>query len=382
MIPYGRQDITQDDIDAVVDVLTSDFLTQGPAVPAFEARLCDVTGAKYASAVNSATSALHISCLALGLGEGDRLWTVPNSFVASANCAIYCGAIVDFVDIDAITLNISTEALEIKLEEASRVGRLPKILVIVHFGGEPCDLKKIHELSKKYGFRIIEDASHAVGASYHGESIGNCRYSDVTIFSFHPVKIVTTGEGGAVLTNCPEIDQELKLLRSHGITRDPKLMQNPNNFVWYYEQIKLGFNYRMTDIHATLGTSQISRLSDYISKRYEFAKIYDQGLSNKNIQLPFRNPSHNSALHLYVIQIDEEKRQSVFNSLREKGIGVNIHYIPIHTQPYYQAMGFKWGDYPNAEMYSKRAISLPMYATLQREQQEYVIEAVKLLCDD
>lgn len=382
MIPYGRQDITQDDIDAVVDVLTSDFLTQGPAVPAFEARLCDVTGAKYASAVNSATSALHISCLALGLGEGDRLWTVPNSFVASANCAIYCGAIVDFVDIDAITLNISTEALEIKLEEASRVGRLPKILVIVHFGGEPCELKEIHELSKIYGFRIIEDASHAVGASYHGESIGNCRYSDVTIFSFHPVKIVTTGEGGAALTNCPEIDQELKLLRSHGITRDPKLMQNPNNFVWYYEQIKLGFNYRMTDIHATLGTSQISRLSDYISKRYEFAKIYDQGLSNKNIQLPSRNPSHNSALHLYVIQIDEEKRQSVFNSLREKGIGVNIHYIPIHTQPYYQAMGFKWGDYPNAEMYSKRAISLPMYATLQREQQEYVIEAVKLLCDE
>ena len=382
MIPYGRQDITQDDIDAVVDILTSDFLTQGPAVPAFEARLCDVTGSKYASAVNSATSALHISCLALGLGQGDLLWTVPNSFVASANCGIYCGAMVDFVDIDPITLNISVTALEIKLEQASKVGKLPKILVVVHFGGEPCDLVKINELSGKYGFRIIEDASHAVGASHKGEPVGNCRYSDVTIFSFHPVKIVTSGEGGAVLTNCSELDQELKLLRSHGITRDPNLMQNPNDSVWYYEQIKLGFNYRMTDIHAALGTSQLSRLSECISKRHEFAEVYDRELSSSNVQLPFRNANHISALHLYVIQVDEEKRQRIFNSLRGNGIGVNLHYIPIHTQPYYQAMGFRWGDYANAEMYSKRAISLPMYATLQREQQNYVIESLKLLCDD
>lgn len=382
MIPYGRQDITQDDIDAVVDILTSDFLTQGPAVPAFEARLCDVTGSEYASAVNSATSALHISCLALGLGQGDRLWTVPNSFVASANCGIYCGAMVDFVDIDPVTLNISATALEIKLEQASKVGKLPKILVVVHFGGEPCDLVKIHDLSGKYGFRIIEDASHAVGAIYKGEPVGNCRYSDVTIFSFHPVKIVTSGEGGAVLTNCSELDQELKLLRSHGITRDPNLMQNSNNAVWYYEQLKLGFNYRMTDIHAALGTSQLSRLSEYISKRHEFAGVYDRELSGSNIQLPFRNANHISALHLYVIQVNEKKRHTIFNSLREKGIGVNLHYIPIHTQPYYQAMGFRWGDYPNAEMYSKRAISLPMYATLQQEQQHFVIESLKLLCDD
>lgn len=382
MIPYGRQDITQDDIDAVVDILTSDFLTQGPAVPAFEARLCDVTGSKYASAVNSATSALHISCLALGLGQGDRLWTVPNSFVASANCGIYCGAMVDFVDIDPVTLNICVTALETKLEQASKVGKLPKILVVVHFGGEPCDLAKIHELSGKYGFRIIEDASHAVGASYKGQPVGNCRYSDVTIFSFHPVKIVTSGEGGAVLTNCSELDQELKLLRSHGITRDPNLMQNPNNAVWYYEQIKLGFNYRMTDIHAALGTSQLSRLSEYISKRHEFAEVYDRELSGSNVQLPFRNANHISALHLYVIQVNEENRHTIFNSLRENGIGVNLHYIPIHTQPYYQAMGFRWGDYPNAETYSKRAISLPMYATLQQEQQHFVIESLKLLCND
>jgi len=332
--------------------------------------------------VNSATSALHISCLALGLGQGDRLWTVPNSFVASANCGIYCGAMVDFVDIDPVTLNICVTALEFKLEQASKVGKLPKILVVVHFGGEPCDLAKIHELSGKYGFRIIEDASHAVGASYKGEPVGNCRYSDVTIFSFHPVKIVTSGEGGAVLTNCSELDQELKLLRSHGITRDPHLMQNPNNTVWYYEQIKLGFNYRMTDIHAALGTSQLSRLSEYISKRHEFAEVYDRELSGSNIQLPFRNAHHISALHLYVIQVNEEKRHTIFNSLRENGIGVNLHYIPIHTQPYYQAMGFRWGDYPNAETYFKRAISLPMYATLQQEQQNFVIESLKLLCDD
>ena len=382
MIPYGRQDVTNDDIVAVCEVLKSNFLTQGPIVPRFEYELCKLAQVDYATAVNSATSALHLACLALNLLPGDILWTVPNTFVASANCGRYCGASVDFVDIDPITSNLSIEDLKLKLRLAKREGRLPKILIPVHLSGEPCDMAEIKKLSDIYGFKIIEDASHAIGAKYDQLPVGSCKYSDITVFSFHPVKIVTCGEGGAALTNCPALDRKLKLLRSHGITRDQAHMKFPTDDGWYYEQVDLGYNYRMTDIHAALGLSQLTRLHEYVEKRQSIAAKYDRELKDCNLNTPYRNSSHKSALHLYVIQVEPSQHRRIFHELRGNNIGVNLHYIPVHTQPYYQKLGFAWGDFPNSEDYYRRAISLPMFPTLTQVEQDYVIETVKKLCDE
>jgi UDP-4-amino-4,6-dideoxy-N-acetyl-beta-L-altrosamine transaminase len=378
MIPYGKQDITQQDIDAVVEVLKSDFLTQGPKVPAFEKALCDYTGAQYAVAVNSATSALHIACLALGLGKGDWLWTSPITFVASANCGLYCGAQVDFVDIDAQTYNLCPVALEKKLVEAKALGKLPKVVVPVHLCGQSCDMQAIHKLSSEYGFYIIEDASHAIGGKYHDKPIGNCAYSDITVFSFHPVKIITTAEGGVATTNNPELAHKMQLLRSHGITRDEALMSKAPDGDWYYEQIDLGFNYRMTELQAALGISQINRLGDFVSRRHFLADNYYKKLQNLSLILPFQNTSTHSSFHLFPVLIDEEKsnitRDSLFKFLKEREIGVNVHYIPVHTQPFYARMGFKKGEFPVAESYYARTVSLPLYYGMSDGQQDYVIE--------
>lgn len=380
MIPYGRQDITQADIDAVVEVLQSDFLTQGSAVPKFEQSIADYCGSNYAVSVNSATSALHIACLALGLGEGDWLWTSPITFVASANCALYCGAKVDFVDIDPETYNLSPHALEAKLIKADKAGQLPKIVVPVHLCGQSCEMEQIHKLSKKYGFHVIEDASHAIGGKYQGKSIGSCQYSDVTVFSFHPVKIITTGEGGMAVTNNQELANKLALLRSHGITRDPDLMTHKADGAWYYQQIELGFNYRMTDIQAALGLSQVQRLDDYVLQRHKIAEYYNQKLNGLPIDTQYQHPDCYSAFHLYVIRLREKvsiSHAELFNKMREYNVGVNLHYIPVHTQPYYQEMGFKVGDYPNSEKYYREAISIPMYPTLREEEQDYVISKLQ-----
>lgn len=382
MIPYGRQHITSKDIKAIKSVLLSDFLTQGPVVPRFEKEISKITESKFVTAVNSATSALHIACLALGVGKNDIVWTVPNTFVASANCALYCGAQIDFVDIDPVTLNMSIDGLRKKLQQAQIKNKIPKVLIPVHFSGEPCDMKSIRKLANEFDFKVIEDASHAVGGRFGKNPIGSCEYSDITVFSFHPVKIITTGEGGAVITNDQEIDGRLKLFRSHGITRDSNLMELPNNDAWYYEQINLGFNYRMTDIHAALGLSQIERLSEYIEKRHEIAKIYDNSFQNTCVTLSVRSKANLSAIHLYVIQVDEAKHHHIFYGLKEKNIGVNVHYIPVHTQPYYINFGFKWGDFPNSEAYYRRAISLPIYPMLKSSEQQHIIEQVKLLCND
>ena len=383
MIPYGRQDISQQDIDAVVEVLQSDFLTQGPKVPAFEQSVMDACNAKYAVAVNSATSALHIACLALGLAKGDWLWTTPNTFVASANCGLYCGAQVDFVDIDPRTYNMSTKALEQKLVIAEKEGTLPKVVIPVHFSGQPCDMAAIHALSQKYGFKIIEDASHAIGGKYKDEPIGKCRYSDITVFSFHPVKIVTTAEGGIAVTNDPELAEQLNLLRSHGVTRDEGLMTKPADGPWYYQQIELGFNYRMTDMQAALGVSQMQRLDEYVAKRHELAKHYNELLKDLPITLPWQHEDSYSGLHLYVIRLQLDKisktHLDVFNGMREAGILVNLHYIPVHLQPYYQEMGFEEGQFPEAEQYYKEAISLPMFPTMTEEQQNQVVATLKEL---
>jgi UDP-4-amino-4,6-dideoxy-N-acetyl-beta-L-altrosamine transaminase len=381
MIPYGRQDITQADIDAVVAVLKSDFLTQGPAIPQFEQAVAGHVGARYAIAVNSATSALHIACLALGLGPGDFLWTTPITFVASANCGLYCGACVDFVDIDPKSYNLCPNALAAKLIEAERAGRLPKVVVAVHLCGQPCDMAAIHALSQRYGFKVIEDASHAIGGKYKGEFIGNCRYSDVTVFSFHPVKIITTAEGGMALTNSEELAHKMALLRSHGITRDLTDMTHAPDGPWYYQQIDLGYNYRMTDLQAALGVSQMQRLDAYVARRHELANRYGELLHNLPVITPWQHPDGYSGLHLYVIRLQLERirttQRQVFESLRGQGIGVNLHYIPVHTQPYYQRMGFRFGDYPQAERYYAEAISLPMFQTLTEAQQDQVLVAVQ-----
>lgn len=381
MIPYGRQDITQADIDAVVSVLQSDFLTQGPVVPRFEKSVATHVGVKHALAVNSATSALHIACLALGLGPNDWFWTTPITFVASANCGLYCGAQVDFVDIDPDTYNLSTAALEAKLIEAEKLGRLPKVLVAVHLCGQPCDMETIHALGEKYGFKIIEDASHAIGGKYKGEFIGNCRYSDVTVFSFHPVKIITTAEGGMAVTNSDELASQMALLRSHGITRDVEQMTHAPDGPWYYQQIGLGFNYRMTELQAALGVSQMERLDAYVSRRHELARRYDQLLQFLPVATPWQHDDSYSGLHLYVIRLQLQKidktHREVFDLLREHGIGVNLHYIPVHTQPYYQLMGFNQGDFPQAESYYAEAISLPMYQSLSDEQQDQVVSVLQ-----
>lgn len=380
MIPYGKQEITQQDIDAVVDVLKSDFLTQGPQVPAFETALMAHTGADFALAVNSATSALHIACLALGLGQGDRLWTTPVTFVASANCGLYCGAEVDFIDIDPKTYNISISALEAKLIQAKATDSLPKVIIPVHLCGQSCDMKAIHALSKEYGFKIIEDASHAIGGRYLEQPIGNCEYSDITVFSFHPVKIVTTAEGGAVMTNNQELADKMALHRSHGITRDADKMQNESHGGWYYEQIDLGFNYRMTELQAALGVTQMTRLDDFVSARHKLATRYNQILAELPVTLPYQLEGTYSGLHLYVIRLQLDKitktHREVFEALRDQGIGVNLHYIPVHTQPYYQNMGFKIGDFPESERYYQEAVSLPMFHVMTEEQQNEVVRVL------
>ena len=384
MIPYGRQAITEDDIAAVTAVLRSDFLTQGPAVPRFEQTVAAYCGAAYGVAVNSATSALHLACLALGLGPGDWLWTSPNTFVASANCGRYCGARVDFVDIDPRTYNLDPAALAAKLEVAERQGRLPKAVVPVHFAGQPCDLVAIAALARRYGFRVIEDASHAIGGRYRGEPIGNGRHADITVFSFHPVKLITTGEGGLATTNDPDLATRMARLRSHGISRDPAEMrgqiqgQIPGELdaPWYYQQLELGFNYRLTDIQAALGHSQLQRLDDYVARRQYLAARYDRLLADLPLLLPYRDPAHRSALHLYPVQVPGDRRR-VFDALRQAGIGVNVHYIPVHTQPDYARFGFRSGDFPVAEAYYERAISLPLYPLLTETEQDQVVAALR-----
>lgn len=381
MIPYGRQEISQADIEAVIQVLQSDFLTQGPMVPKFEQEVAAYTGAKHALAVNSATSALHIACLALGLGEGDYLWTTPITFVASSNCALYCGARVDFVDIDSKTYNMSPEALHEKLKKAKANNTLPKVVVAVHLCGQVCEMEKIYALAKEYGFKVIEDASHAIGGKYKGVPVGACEYSDITIFSFHPVKIITTAEGGMAVTNCPDLARKMDLLRSHGITRDPRMMTKEPDGPWYYQQIDLGFNYRMTELQAALGVSQMQRLDEFVSKRHILAKRYDSLLADLPVVVPWQHQDSYSGLHLYVIRLSLDKIQKthkqVFEKLRELGIGVNLHYIPVHTQPYYQDLGFNTGDFPEAEKYYTEAISLPMFHKLSFEQQDVVVESLK-----
>lgn len=383
MIPYGRQDITQADIDAVVNVLQSDFLTQGPMVPRFEEAVAQHVGAAHAIAVNSATSALHIASLALGLGPGNWLWTTPITFVASANCGLYCGAQVDFVDIDPRTYNICPQAMERKLEQAKREGKLPKVVVAVHLCGQSCDMQAIHALAQRYDFKVIEDASHAIGGKYQGEPIGNCRYSDITVFSFHPVKIITTAEGGMALTCDSELANKMVLLRSHGITRDPAQMTHATDGPWYYQQIDLGFNYRMTELQAALGVSQMARLDDYVTRRHGIARRYDAQLAGLPLITPWQSPDARSALHLYPIRVNPARtaksRREVFEGMRGAGIGVNVHYIPVHTQPHYQRLGFRPGDFPEAECYYANAISLPMFPALTEAQQDEVVAALRSL---
>lgn len=380
MIPYGRQTISDADIESVVQVMRSDFLTQGPQVPAFEDAVAKHVGVPHAVAVNSATSALHMACLALGLGPGDWLWTSPNSFVASANCALYCGAQIDFVDIDLRTYNLCPLALSDKLVAAKKAGRLPKVVVPVHFAGQSCDMQVIATLAKEYGFKVIEDASHAIGGRWQEKFIGACEHSDITVFSFHPVKIITTAEGGLLTTRDTRIAQRLADLRSHGITRDPVRMERQDQGAWYYEQQSLGFNYRMTELQAALGVSQMTDLERFVARRHALVARYEQGLADLPLVRPWQHPGSYSAFHLYVIQVSEEARmdrRALFDALRSAGILVNVHYIPIHLQPYYQRMGFKTGDFPNAEAYYEHAISLPLYAGLTEADQDYVIAKLK-----
>ncbi|NVZ30147.1 UDP-4-amino-4,6-dideoxy-N-acetyl-beta-L-altrosamine transaminase [Pseudomonas gingeri] len=382
-IPYGCQSIEQADIDAVVEVLKSPWLTQGPTIPRFEAALAEHCQADFAVAVCNATAALHIACLAAGLGPGDRLWTSPNTFVASANCGRYCGAEVDFVDIDPSTLNLDARLLAHKLEAAAVTGRLPKVVVAVAFAGQSCDMRAIAGLAEQYGFILIEDASHAVGASYLGRPVGCGAHAAMTIFSFHPVKIITSAEGGMVLTNSAELAERLRRLRSHGITGDPAQMKVPEHGLWYYQQLELGFNYRMTDLHAALGLSQTARLDSFVARRRELAARYNRLLADLPLTLPAAQAGAESAWHLYVVrlQLDRVKvtQRDVFETLRAAGIGVNLHYIPVHLQPYYREQGFKDGDFPEAERYFSEAISLPLFPLLTEEQQDYVVEQLRKL---
>lgn len=384
MIPYGRQEITRADIEAVDEVLRSDFLTQGPVGPRFESAVSDYCGAGHGVAVNSGTAALHVACKALDLGPGDWLWTSAVTFVASANCGAYCGARVDLVDIDPRTWNLCPEALARKLELAEREGRLPKVVVPVHLCGQSPDMTAIHELAQRYGFRVIEDASHAVGARYKDVPVGSCRYSDITVFSFHPVKLITTGEGGMAMTNDGELATRMAELRSHGITRDPVRMTRKSEGPWYYEQTELGFNYRMTDIQAALGLSQLSRLDDYVARRNELADRYDELLGELPVATPVRRSDCRSAFHLYVIRLRLDRigatHRQVFDRLREAGIGVNLHYIPVYRQPYYAAQGFDQRDFPEAEAYYAEAISLPLFPTLDERGQTEVVEALRAAC--
>ena len=381
MIPYAKQDISDEDIDSVIEVLKSDFLTQGNKVPLFEDIISERVGAKYALAANSATSCLYLSCLSLGLSKEDILWTSPITYVASANCALYCGAEVDFVDIDPLTWNISVEILEEKLKTARKIKKVPKILVLVHLAGNPCDLQKVFDLSKEYGFSIIEDASHALGSKYSGEHIGSSVYSDISVFSFHPVKNITTGEGGMILTNNQKLSEKIHLYRSHGITRDTKKMINKEEGLWYYEQLLLGFNFRMSDIHAALGISQMNSLDKFISKRNELSQIYTEELKGLPLTIQRVRKEDLSAWHIFVIRLklNELKlsRLEIYNSLRNKGIGVNVHYIPVHLHPFYKNLGFNKGDFPNSENYYDGAITIPMFTKLKKKEIKYVIQALK-----
>lgn len=380
MIPYGRQNVTEADIDAVVAVLRSDFLTQGPAVPRFERAVAERVGAQFAVAVNSATSALHLACMAFELGPGDLLWTVSNTFVASANCARYCGANVDFVDIDPVTWNMSVAALQAKLIAGRKLGKLPKVVVPVLFAGQPTEQEKIWQLAKEYDFRVLEDASHAIGASRRGVTVGSCRWSDITVFSFHPVKIITTGEGGMALTNDPELARSMELLRSHGITRNKRYFRAHDPAGWHYEQQALGFNYRMTDIQAALGASQLERLDECVERRNVLAQDYDAALQGLPLHLPLVLAENRSAFHLYVIRLKLDRanntHRQVFDIMRSRGIGVNLHYSPVHLQPYYRDLGFTEGQQPEAEAYGKSAITLPLYPTLAKREQREVVAAL------
>jgi UDP-4-amino-4,6-dideoxy-N-acetyl-beta-L-altrosamine transaminase len=380
MIPYGRQDISADDIQAVVDVLRSDYLTQGPAVPAFEEAIAKYCGARYGAAMNSATSALHIACLALDVGPDDWVWTSPITFAASANCALYCGARVDFVDIDPRTYNLSVERLAEKLTVAEREGRLPAVLIPVHLCGQSCDMAAIHALSERYGFKVIEDASHAVGGSYKGKLVGDCLYSDITVFSFHPVKIITTAEGGMAMTNDPHLAARMRRLRSHGITRNEAEMTHASDGPWYYQQIELGFNYRLTDVHAALGLSQMRRIDEFVAKRHEIARRYDETFAGLPVTIPWRHADVISAFHLYVVRLKLDRigktHRQVFDDLRSAGVGVNLHYIPVYRHPYYARFGFEPSSFPESERYYAEAISLPMYASLTESDQSHVIEVV------
>lgn len=383
MIPYGRQSISEEDIASVVDVLRSDFLTQGPAVPRFEAAIAAKVGAQYASAVNSATSALHVACLALDVGPGDRVWTSPNTFVASANCARYCGATPDFVDIDPHTYNMSLPKLREKLEAAAKDGTLPKVVIPVHFSGQPCEMAEIGELAARYGFRVIEDASHAVGASYDGTAVGACRHSDITVFSFHPVKIITSGEGGLATTNDAELASRMSLLRSHGITRDPKLLHRANAPAWHYEQQMLGFNYRMIDMEAALGLSQLGRLDAFVARRNALAARYDALLADLPVVRPTVLPNRRSSFHLYVVRLPERdaaRHRAVFEAMRAAGIGVNLHYTPVHLQPDFAALGFTRGMFEVAECYGETALTLPLFPDLSEGEQDRVVAALAQAC--
>jgi UDP-4-amino-4,6-dideoxy-N-acetyl-beta-L-altrosamine transaminase len=384
LIPYGRQNISEADIQAVVQVLQSPFLTQGPAVEHFEQAVAEYCGAKYAIAVSSATAALHIACLAAGLKAGDRHWTSPITFVASANCGLYCGSAVDFVDIHPQTYNLCPTILEAKLKKAQTAGTLPKVVIPVHLAGQSCEMEHLHTLSKTYGFTLIEDASHAIGGAYQGQKIGNGRFSDMTVFSFHPVKIVTTGEGGMILMNRSDLYEKLVRLRSHGITRQQAQMRYESPGPWYYEQLDLGFNYRMTDIQAALGASQMQRIDAFVARRREIVKYYNETLSTLPLLLPFQHPDTASAHHLYIIRLKGGEsptmsHRAVFEQLRAAGIGVNLHYIPVHTQPYYQDLGFRPGDFPQAEAYYREAISLPIYYDLTTAEQDRVIDALSTI---
>ncbi len=381
-IPYSRQNITEDDIQAVCDVLRSDFLTQGPAVPAFENAFAKRHGAANAVAVSNATAGLHMACLALGVGPGSRVWTSPNSFLASANCALYCNAEVDFVDINPRTRNMSVPTLAHKLEEAERVGQLPSLVIPVDFAGLPCDLREIRQLAHRYGFKVLEDASHATGATYLDHPVGS-DFADMTVFSFHAVKIMTTAEGGLVTTQDADLAHRLRLLRSHGMTREQQDMERASEGPWYYEQAMLGFNARMTDLQAALGRSQLMRLDAMHARREALAARYDDLLAGLALILPARQPDRRSAWHLYVVEVDDTKtsvmRGEVFNHLRNAGIGVNVHYIPIHTQPYYARLGFRHGDFPASERYYSRAISLPLFPTMTEDQQSFVVRTLSEL---
>ncbi|PNW32303.1 UNVERIFIED_CONTAM: UDP-4-amino-4,6-dideoxy-N-acetyl-beta-L-altrosamine transaminase [Euhalothece sp. KZN 001] len=380
-IPYGKQEISEADIAAVIDVLKSDRITQGPAIERFEQAVADYCGVKYAVAVSSATAGLHIACLALELGENDLLWTSPNTFVASANAGRYCGASVDFVDTDPKTYNLSPEALEAKLMAAEKQGKLPSVVMPVHLTGQSAVMAAIAPLAEKYGFRVIEDASHAIGAQYQGKPVGCCEYSDMAVFSFHPVKIITTGEGGMVVTNQEELYQKLIRLRTHGITRDPNLMTESSHGGWYYQQLELGLNYRITDLQAALGASQMQRLETFVDRRRSLAQRYNEQLQDLPLTLPDQHPDTHSSWHLYVIRLQldqiQKTHQQVFDELREAQIGVNLHYIPVHTQPYYQQFGFKWGDFPEAEQYYREAISIPLYYGLTEADQDRVVKTLR-----